>query len=175
LPPPANPAPTAAPPDSGKPAAPEPAPAAAKPATATAPPKTLPQLAAALNAEKTDRGLRLVMPADALFQAHRAALDAAAAPLATLAALVAAMQPREIVVIGHTDSVGEDDANLTLSKDQAHAVAAWLSAHATKQRPHFIEQGYGRTRPVAPNHNPDGSDNPQGQAGNRRLEILLRR
>jgi outer membrane protein OmpA-like peptidoglycan-associated protein len=137
---------------------------------------TVAQLEAALKAEKTDRGLRLVLPADSLFQSKQGELDTAAAtPLTTLAALVAAFRPREIVVIGHTDSVGDDAANLALSKQRAHAVAAWLSAHERNAKPHFITEGFGRTRPVAPNHNADGSDNPTGRAANRRIEILLRR
>ena len=137
---------------------------------------TLAQLQAALRAEKTDRGLRLVLSADSLFQQKEAELDSAAEmPLTTLAELVVAIKPREIVVIGHTDSVGDDAANLALSKQRAHAIAAWLAAHAPKMRPHFVEEGFGRTRPVAPNHNADGSDNPAGQAANRRIEVLLRR
>ena len=137
---------------------------------------TLSQLETALRAEKTDRGLRLVVPADQLFQPKQGTLDDnAVTPLAAIGELVTAFKPREIVVIGNTDSVGDDDANLALSQQQAHAVAAWLAAHDTKDRPHFIEQGFGRTRPVAPNHNADGSDNPAGRAANRRIEILLRR
>src|SRR5712691_2591358 len=172
-PPPASPPPSATPVASAvRPPAGAGNPAPAKDAA----PKSLPQLEAALHAEKTDRGLRLVVPADLLFGATQGGLDGAAVPqLATLAELVAAVQPREVVVIGHTDSSGEDDANLALSKERAHAVAAWLAAHASKQRPHFVEEGYGRTRPVAPNHNADGSDNPEGRASNRRIEIWLRR
>jgi OOP family OmpA-OmpF porin len=33
--------------------------------------------------------------------------------------------------------------------------------------------GYGKTRPIAPNTNPDGSDNPIGRQKNRRVEILI--
>jgi len=174
----ATPARAAAPAASGSPAPTPPGPAAAKPKPppTAGGPRSLSQLEAELHAEKTDRGVRLVMPADSLFAEKQAALnDPAAPPLTALAQLAAAIQPREIVIIGHTDSTGDDEANLTLSKEQVHAVAAWLAAHAAKRPPHFIEQGYGRTRPVAPNHNADGSDNPGGRAANRRLEILLRR
>ena len=31
--------------------------------------------------------------------------------------------------------------------------------------------GYGESRPIAPNTNPDGSDNPEGRAKNRRTEL----
>lgn len=33
--------------------------------------------------------------------------------------------------------------------------------------------GYGETRPVAPNENPDGSDNPGGRRLNRRVEVFV--
>ena len=39
----------------------------------------------------------------------------------------------------------------------------------------IVEKGYGRSRPVAPNHNADGSDSPEGRQQNRRIEIYLRR
>lgn len=177
-PPPPPPASPAMPPSA---AATAPNPAASSTASAPVParshkPISAAQLEAALRAEKTDRGLRLVLPADALFQSKEGELDdAAVSPLTTLSELVAAIKPRQIVVIGYTDSVGDDAANLTLSRERAHAVALWLTTHAAKARPHFIEEGFGRTRPVAPNHNADGSDNPEGRAANRRIEILLRR
>jgi outer membrane protein OmpA-like peptidoglycan-associated protein len=134
---------------------------------------TLPELEAALNAEKTDRGLRVILPANALFGTARAALDPVADPLlSSLAQLMAAMQPREIVVIGLS---GGDDANLALSKERTHAVAAWLAAHGSKHRMHFVEQGNDGTRSVAPNNNADGSESPEGQEQNYRIQILLRR
>ena len=34
---------------------------------------------------------------------------------------------------------------------------------------------YGRTHPIAPNRNPDASDNPDARAENRRIEIFLKR
>jgi outer membrane protein OmpA-like peptidoglycan-associated protein len=33
--------------------------------------------------------------------------------------------------------------------------------------------GLGETRPVAPNQNPDGSDNPTGRQQNRRVEVVI--
>ncbi len=180
---PASPAPT---PPAPTPPAPAP-PAAAGPATPARPPppavpakipapRSVPQLEAALHAERTYRGLRIVLPADALFGSAPDTLDANADPLlAQLAELIAKTRPREVEVAGHTDSVGTDADNLTLSKERAHAVAAWLEAHAPKRRPRFVEQGFGRTRPVRPNHKSDGSDNPEGRAQNRRIEVLLRR
>lgn len=140
-------------------------------------PRTLPQLEAALHAEKTDRGLRVILPAETLFGAARDAVDPAAdSTLSNLAALIEAMQPREIIVIGHIDSSIENDANPTLSKKRARAVTAWLAAHGSPEyQPHFVERGYARTRPVAPNGNAGGSDNTDERQERRWIEILLRR
>lgn len=152
-------------------ARPLPAPAAASP-----PAENPAQLEAALHASRSDRGVRVVLSADELFGSSRDALDPGAdAVLASLDALIAATHPREVDINGHTDSSGDDDDNLTMSEQRAHAVAAWLEQHSPKRHPRFVAKGYGRTRPVAPNHNPDGSDNPDDRARNRRIEILLRR
>ena len=35
--------------------------------------------------------------------------------------------------------------------------------------------GYGETGPMAPNANSDGSDNPEGQQKNRRVEIVIKK
>jgi outer membrane protein OmpA-like peptidoglycan-associated protein len=133
---------------------------------------TLPELEAALNAEKTDRGLRVVLPADALFGTARAALDPAADPLlSNVARLMAAMLPREIVVIGPS---GEDDSNLGLSKERAHAIAAWLAAHGSEHRAHFVERVSGGAGSVASN-TADGAASPQEREQNYPIQILLRR
>lgn len=140
------------------------------------PAETSAQLEAALHAVRTDRGLRIVLAADELFGSSRDALDPGAeAVLAKLDALIAAIHPREIDISGHTDSSGDDDDNLKLSEQRARTVAAWLEQHSSKRHPRLVAKGYGRTRPAAPNHNPDGSDNPDGRTRNRRIEILLRR
>ena len=37
----------------------------------------------------------------------------------------------------------------------------------------FASAGHGKADPVAPNNNPDGSDNPAGRAKNRRVTIAF--
>jgi outer membrane protein OmpA-like peptidoglycan-associated protein len=139
-------------------------------------PHTPEELQAALHAEKTDRGLRLVVLSDTLFEPTGKTLrDGADQTLQKLAALIASEQAREVVVIAHTDGMGNDDDKLALSEARAQAVAGWLKAHAAKSPPRFVEKFYGRTRPVAPNKNAEGDDNPDGRAKNRRIEILIRR
>jgi outer membrane protein OmpA-like peptidoglycan-associated protein len=73
---------------------------------------------------------------------------------------------------GHTDAIGSDEYNQRLSAQRAHAVQEWLVAHMYLPASTAI-QGYGKKRPVAPNTNADGSDNPAGRQKNRRVEVVL--
>lgn len=78
----------------------------------------------------------------------------------------------KVEVAGYTDGKGSDEYNLALSKRRANVVAAYLvSKGASKSRIKTI--GYGESKPLAPNENPDGSDNPEGRAKNRRTEIVV--
>jgi len=72
----------------------------------------------------------------------------------------------------HTDSKGADDYNLSLSDNRARSVREYiLSKGIVATR--IISQGYGETKPVATNINPDGSDNPEGRQLNRRVEFTI--
>lgn len=76
-----------------------------------------------------------------------------------------------VVVEGHTDAVGEDGANQRLSEARAEAVRGYLAGQAADA---VLEaSGFGEARPLAPNENPDGSDNPAGRQQNRRVAIVL--
>lgn len=78
-----------------------------------------------------------------------------------------------IVIAGYADSKGHRKHNLILSKQRADAVAKYLiSKKINKTRIKTV--GYGETKPIAPNNNPDGTDNPTGRAKNRRTEIVIK-
>ena len=74
-------------------------------------------------------------------------------------------------VYGHTDSVSDDALNQTLSEQRAQAVVEALKANGVPTS--LDATGFGETRPVAPNENSDGSDNPAGRQLNRRVEIFI--
>ena len=74
-------------------------------------------------------------------------------------------------IYGHTDSVSDEAFNLQLSEDRANAVSAELKKDGVSAT--LDATGYGETKPIAPNENPDGSDNPAGRALNRRVEIFI--
>jgi outer membrane protein OmpA-like peptidoglycan-associated protein len=70
----------------------------------------------------------------------------------------------KVEVQGHTDNVGGDSYNQTLSEARARAVMDWLIKHGVPAG-RLTAKGYGKTKPVADN----GSD--EGRAKNRRVEI----
>lgn len=75
-------------------------------------------------------------------------------------------QPKlKLLVVGHTDTVGQQDANLTLSQGRAQAVvAALVKSGIASER--LQARGVGYYAPVAPNANEEG------RARNRRVELV---
>lgn len=69
-----------------------------------------------------------------------------------------------IEIGGHTDSQGDDAANLDLSERRARAALDYLVAHGQDPE-RFVVHGYGETMPVASN------DTAEGRARNRRIEF----
>ncbi len=81
--------------------------------------------------------------------------------------------PKLIVELSsHTDSKGDDDYNLKLSQERAESVVNYLIIGGIEKK-RLIATGYGEIRPVAPNTNPNGSDNPEGRQENRRTEFKV--
>lgn len=100
---------------------------------------------------------------DALDPEARAALDA----LLTQPAMEAG---GPILISGHSDSRGHDGDNLVASQKRAEAVRDYLAAKGVPEDRMRIV-ALGEARPLVPNANPDGSDNPEGRARNRRVEV----
>ena len=74
-------------------------------------------------------------------------------------------------VYGHTDSVSDEAFNQQLSEARANAVSGELKKDGVTAT--MDATGYGESKPVAPNENADGYDNPAGRALNRRVEIFI--
>jgi OOP family OmpA-OmpF porin len=85
--------------------------------------------------------------------------------LGELAKLLLANQAWAMVVAGHTDNVGAQAMNLTLSRQRAQSVIAWLSAHGVAES-RLVPAGFGDTRPVADNKDEDGRQK------NRRVDLV---
>lgn len=78
----------------------------------------------------------------------------------------------EVKIVGHTDSKGSAAYNQELSAERAKSVVRYLVEHGIDPS-RMTSKGMGESVPVAPNTNPDGSDNPEGRAKNRRVEIHI--
>lgn len=73
-----------------------------------------------------------------------------------------------IVIEGHTDSQGGDDANMELSKKRADAILSYLSANSKINKARFSTEGFGESKPVANN------ETALGRTKNRRIDIVIR-
>jgi outer membrane protein OmpA-like peptidoglycan-associated protein len=100
-----------------------------------------------------------------LFDFNKSTLQPASdAALQPAANIMAADQTLKLEVQGHTDNVGNDAYNQTLSEARAKAVMTWLTQHGVAAD-RLTAKGYGKTKPLVDN----GSD--EGRAKNRRVEI----
>ncbi len=70
-------------------------------------------------------------------------------------------------VEGHTDSVGSDASNQTLSQKRADSVRNYLTSTAGLPGDQIVAVGFGETRPIASN------DTAEGRAQNRRVEFIF--
>ena len=128
--------------------------------------RLLQQLNSILATRDSARGLVANM-SDVLFRSGSYELAPGARErLAKVSGIILAYPSLHVSVEGHTDSVGGDEYNQSLSELRAQAV-----------RDYFIQQGissssveahgYGKTAPIASN------DTPEGRQQNRRVELVL--
>jgi outer membrane protein OmpA-like peptidoglycan-associated protein len=67
---------------------------------------------------------------------------------------------------GHTDSLGPDPYNLRLSEKRAESVKEYLVQHFALPPERMLAEGYGESRPIAPN------ETSKGRAQNRRVQVV---
>jgi outer membrane protein OmpA-like peptidoglycan-associated protein len=70
----------------------------------------------------------------------------------------------KVEINGHTDNIGDDDKNQTLSEQRANSVKDFLVKEGCPAE-NMIVKGFGKTMPVASN------DTEEGRAKNRRVEL----
>ena len=111
------------------------------------------------------------LPADVLFAFGSAELAPAAQQAVTAVDdEIGSGGTGTVTIEGHTDAIGSDADNQALSERRASAVRAALEAELGSGYT-YTAVGFGETEPVAPNTRPDGTDDPDGRALNRRVEI----
>lgn len=126
-----------------------------------------------LDAKETKRGVVVNLP-DVLFEFNSSRLtsDAQNKVSHIASTLRKRASERRVSIEGHTDSIGSDSYNSTLSKQRAQAVARELSTDGVREQ-RLATRGFGEKYPVAPNTREDGTDNPSGRAKNRRVEVVI--
>jgi len=128
--------------------------------------RLLQQLNSILATRDSARGLIANM-SDVLFRSGSyELLPGARERLAKVSGIILAYPSLHVAVEGHTDSVGSDDYNQSLSEHRAESVRDYfvqqgISSGAIEAR------GFGKTEPIASN------DTPEGRQQNRRVELIL--
>lgn len=119
-----------------------------------------------LKAKQTERGLVLTL-GDVLFDTGKATLKPGAyATIDRLAAALKEAPNRKVTIEGHTDSVGSDEYNQSLSEQRAHSVQAALMERGVAGN-QIAAMGKGESFPVANN------DHAAGRQQNRRVELIF--
>jgi outer membrane protein OmpA-like peptidoglycan-associated protein len=121
---------------------------------------------AELNAKKTDRGLVLTL-GDVLFEFDRAELMTGAfRTIDKLVEFLKKHEKRNVLIEGHTDSIGTPEYNIGLSERRAEEVRNSLLQRGISPV-RIIAKGYGESYPVATNVYESGRQQ------NRRVEIII--
>ena len=92
--------------------------------------------------------------------------DAAKASLAEFAEVLKATADADVAILGHTDNVGSEKANQSVSEKRAKAVANFLVEQGVESQ---IKDVFGMSynQPIASN------DTEEGKAQNRRVEVYM--
>lgn len=152
--------------------APASAPATAQNSAAAAQGSSLTAQSSSLSGTETGFNIQINLSSDVLFDFDKAELKPEADSELQKAADIIRQKGKGLIMIsGYTDSKGTDAYNKRLSLARAQAVKNWFEAQGLHQN--YQTEGLGAANPVAPNTNDDGSDNPEGRAKNRRVEIIV--
>lgn len=129
-----------------------------------------------LGAKVTAQEIVIDLATDVLFDFDKADLKPAATEsLTKVAEVLRASGQAPATIVGHTDGKGAADYNQKLSERRAAAVKDWLVRTGKIAASRLTAKGMGMKQPIAPNAKPDGSDDSEGRAKNRRVEIRIKR
>jgi len=102
-----------------------------------------------------------------LFDTNKTSLkDHSLTVLDNVAAILKQYPVANFYIDGHTDSVGREDSNQTLSEGRAASVVNYLITQGVASK-RLESRGFGESRPIASNNTREG------RRTNRRVEILL--
>ncbi|MFP6562330.1 OmpA family protein [Paraburkholderia sp. B3] len=111
-------------------------------------------------------GVQLRLPEKVLFDFDQSTLRADATTALNRAVVLLKRSDKPVIVEGHTDNVGTHEYNMQLSEARAKTVADALEERGIPPS-RITTKGFAYDHPVADN------DTPEGQARNRRTEIVI--
>lgn len=117
--------------------------------------------------ERVGEGIRITFDSGILFDFDSSNLrETSEENLSELASTLKKYEDTEILVEGHTDSIGSDKYNEMLSVRRAESVSSYLNQLGVGQK-RFIVKGYGENQPIAAN------SSETGRQKNRRVEVAI--
>lgn len=129
--------------------------------------KEIDQQVAGAKVERVGEGIQVTFESGLLFDFDSDQVKPAAATnLRNLAASLEKYPGSDLLIVGHTDSKGEDAYNQSLSERRARATAAYLTSQGVALS-RLRTSGRGEMEPVGDN------SSESGQAQNRRVEVAI--
>jgi outer membrane protein OmpA-like peptidoglycan-associated protein len=125
-------------------------------------------LLADLDSKLDERGLMTTVPGEFLFAVGADEVQGGAYDtLAKVAELIGMYPNRQVLIIGHSDTMGDAEQNRQLSERRAEVVKQILIENYELAADRLSTEGLGEARPIASNATP------QGRRANRRVEVLI--
>jgi outer membrane protein OmpA-like peptidoglycan-associated protein len=121
-----------------------------------------------LDPQPDERGQLVTVPGDRLFDTGSSQIKSSAYTILGEIGTVLTQEPeRRVLIIGHSDAIGDPDYNRVLSERRARAVRNFMVDNFTIRSDRFSVEGRGEDDPIATN------DTQQGRLANRRVEVLF--
>ncbi|MDH3662304.1 MAG: OmpA family protein, partial [Alphaproteobacteria bacterium] len=121
-----------------------------------------------LKAERDPRGLSMAVPGELLFAVNSEQIEPEAFDaLASVAKLVDLYERRDVLIVGHTDAVGDALYNQQLSERRAALVKEFFVENFEISADRLQIEGRGEQDPISSNATADGRN------ANRRVEVVI--
>ena len=121
-----------------------------------------------LDGKVDQRGLMMTVPGAQLFAINSDAVEPTAYDaLAKVAELIDVYKDRRVLIVGHTDAIGDASYNKILSERRARLVKKFLIDNFAVDGSRLATQGLGEAQPIVSN------DTSSGREANRRVEVLV--
>jgi outer membrane protein OmpA-like peptidoglycan-associated protein len=126
------------------------------------------RLLSELHSKVDERGLMTTVPGELLFALNSDEVHVGAyGMLVKLAELIGLYDNRQVLIVGHSDALGDAAHNRQLSERRAEVVKQFLVENFGFAADRLSTEGLGEAHPIASNETPDG------RRANRRVEVLI--